>query len=51
MLNQRKKKKDLCDTPLSTFTSARTYTPDNISEKSTPRSEIAQKLNFYRKKL
>ncbi|CAG8518507.1 4242_t:CDS:1, partial [Dentiscutata heterogama] len=60
MPNRRQKKKDFHNTVVPIFTSARTYTPESISEESTssvlnsdtstPRSEIEQKLDFYRKK-
>ncbi|CAG8729247.1 15651_t:CDS:2 [Gigaspora margarita] len=48
-----KKKKDIQNMPVPIFTSACNYVPENIFEESAaisaPRSEIAQKLDFYRK--
>ncbi|CAG8653788.1 31292_t:CDS:2, partial [Racocetra persica] len=53
MPNQ-KKKKEIQNTQIPVFTSARNYVPENTSEDSVitsmPRSEIEQKLDFYRKK-
>ncbi|CAG8790175.1 27471_t:CDS:2, partial [Racocetra persica] len=49
-----KKKKTVQNTPVPIFTTALNYISENIFEKnaaiSVPRSEIAQKLDFYKKK-
>ncbi|CAG8516200.1 13243_t:CDS:2 [Racocetra persica] len=57
MPNKRQKKNNFHNMPIPIFTSARTYIPEIISEENTilntdtPRSEIEQKLDFYRKKV